>query len=63
MNWAEYVNHVLRLTHSMNVDIYNSVCYGKTVLLELKIDLEPGTIPKRSKVRPLKIEGQDGWKI
>ena len=39
----------------MNVDIY-----GKTVLLELKIDLEPGTIPKRSKVRPLKIEGQDG---
>ena len=27
--------------------------YGKTDLLELKIELEAGTIPKRSKVRPL----------
>ena len=28
--------------------------YGKTDLVELKINLEPGTVPKRSKVRPLK---------
>jgi len=28
--------------------------YGKTDLVELQIDLEPGTVPKRSKVRLLK---------
>ena len=27
--------------------------YGKTDLLELRIELQPGTVPKRSKVRPL----------
>ena len=27
--------------------------YGKTDILELKIELEPGAVPKRSKVRPL----------
>ena len=27
--------------------------YGKTDLLELRIELQPGAVPKRSKVRPL----------
>jgi len=27
--------------------------YGKTDLLELRIELQPGALPKRSKVRPL----------
>ena len=27
--------------------------YGKTDLLEMKIELEPGTVPKRSGIRPL----------
>ena len=27
--------------------------YGKTDLLEMKMELEPGTVPKRSGVRPL----------
>ena len=27
--------------------------YGKTDILELKKELQPGAVPKRSKVRPL----------
>ena len=30
--------------------------YGKTYILELKIELEAGTVPKRSKVRSLNLD-------
>ena len=33
--------------------VLNNNHYGKTDLVKLKIDLEPGTVPKRSKVSPL----------
>jgi len=32
---------------------FTSYHYGKTDILELRIELEPGVVPKRSKVRPL----------
>ena len=36
--------------------------YGKTDLLELRIELQPGAVPKRSKVRPLNPDQQANLK-